>query len=420
MSTHAKYSPSKLPRIIKCPGSVGLTKKLKEQGLIPSKETSSPAAEEGTMLHAVMEEALTKKYLEVSPGQIDKYELTAEHIEACNECLDYIQVLKMNIPDDTEYKEFIETKVTLGGTYLDDRCSELADVYGTVDYMLMYNQKLIVLDWKFGKGIEVWPDSAQTKAYTTAALSVYAQWTDPLVASRETDITIIIGQPRISGEHFKELEVTEEELILWLINILIPALRSINSADPIFSPGDKACMWCPVKHMPHACTARLDMVKEVTSSAFKDFAIDPHKESLDEALELLKKLPVVEKFFKDVLLYTTNRLKQGEKVPGYKMVRGRSTRVFKKLNDKKMPAEFLSWAEDELNRDSADFMITKPMSAPQAEKFLTKRVLKSHPAFYDFIHKPEGKLTLATEDDPREAVDFETTSDAFLSCVKKD
>jgi len=150
------------------------------------------------------------------------------------------------------------------------------------------------------------------------------------------------------------------------------------------------------------------------------FAVDPHKDRLDEALDLLKKLPVVDKFFKDLMLYVTSELKQGKKVPGYKMVRGRSTRTFKALDKNQMPSEFLSWAEDKLHRDPSDFMVTKPMSAPQVEKALTMRVLKSHPEFYDFIHKPEGKLTLATADDPREAVIFETTRDTFLSFVKKD
>lgn len=421
MSTHAKYSPSKLPRIIKCPGSVGLTQELKDQGLIPTKDSSSAAAEEGTMLHAVMEEALTSKCLQVTDDQISKYGLTDEHIEACNECLDYTQVLKMSIPENRKHVELIEAKVTLGGYALESKCTELLDVYGTADYVLMFHDQLVILDWKFGKGIEVFPDSDQLKAYALAALSLYDKWAYPLSSlNNNLSISIIVGQPRISGEHFKSIEVTREDLKQWLSDQLVPSLLSISSKDPIFKPGEKTCMWCPVKHVPYACKTRLDFVKEVTSKAFQAFAVDEYSDSLNEALELFKKKPVVDKFFKDLMLYVTYRIKQGKKVPGFKIVQGRSTRAFKDLDENGLPAAFLSWAEETFNRDLTDFIISKPMSAPQAEKLLTKQVLKNHPAFYDFIHKPEGKHTLVPEDDKREALDFETTIDAFSSYVKKD
>ena len=409
MSKHAKYSPSKLPRIIKCPGSVNLIKELKEKGLIITQNKSNTAAQEGTMLHAVMEEALTRGFLQVSAEQVLKYELTAEHVDACNECLDYIQVLKMSIPEGESYVEYIEEKVSLESYWGHYNCSELTDVYGTVDYALTYKGHLIIIDWKFGKGIEVWPDSAQLKAYALAQLSTI---------NRPNKVTIIVGQPRIPGQHFKVFEIDVKDLWFWCENTLVPALKSINSNNPVFCPGEDTCRWCPVAQVPHACDARFKAVQEVTSAAFNACVQDPFKDNLDQSLELLKKAPIVDKYFKDLKVYVTSRLKQGKEVPGYKMVRGRSTRVFKSLDQNKVPTDFLKWVEEALGYDAAEFFINKPMSAPQAEKFLTKKVLKGHSEFYDFIHKPEGKLTLTTESDPREAVDFKSTSEVFSSFAK--
>jgi len=410
MSKHAKYSPSKLPRIIKCPGSISLTSQLIDEGLISLEQKSSPAAEEGTMLHEVMEKALRKGLIAISPELVLEYELSQEQVSACNMCLDYVQVCKMNIPNDAQCAEFIEAQVSLSPYSIELRCSELDDVYGTADYVLYFDYELIIIDWKFGKGVEVYPDSAQLKAYALACASRYSNF---------SKITIVVGQPAFSdGEGFKILETTKAELISWAKDILVPALINIGSSNPTFRPGLSTCRWCPVTSVPHACTKRLDMVQEVTSKAFSLYSEDKYQDNLELSKDLLAKAPAITKYFKDLKLYITSQIKHGKDIPGYKIVRGRSTRKFIDIDTNGLPTKFLHWAENTLGLDASEFFIAKPMSAPQAEKFITKQVLKSHPEFYDFIFKPEGALTLTTTEDKRDAVDFKTTSEAFASYIK--
>lgn len=421
MEKHAKYSPSKLPRIIKCPGSINLIKSLKEQGLIPKQQASSAAAEEGTMLHKVMEAALKANLTEISAELVLKYKLTEEHIDACNECIDYIFTLKMQIPEGEVFKEYLEVKVSLAKFAHIFSCEELNDVYGTLDYLLIYKDKAIVLDWKFGKGVEVQPDSPQLAAYALAASSLvkdfYRKHTT-IFDEDDLSIDLIIGQPRIQAEHFKVFEANSEELYYWLENTLVPALKNINLESPKFCPEDKTCMWCPVKAVPHACEARFNQVQDIAAKAFLAHT-NPIKDlPTEEALHLLKNEKLITKFFKDLQLYILDQVKHGNKDLGYKMVRGRSTRVFKDYDDKGLPSEFLSWAEKTLGYDATDFMNMKPMSAPQAEKFITTKTLKSHPEFYNYIIKPEGKLTLVPDNDKREAVEFETAETIFAGFAK--
>lgn len=423
MEKHAKYSPSKLPRITKCPGSISLIRQLKNQGLIPEQQASSAAAEEGTMLHKVMEIALRTGLTEVSAELVIEYKLTEEYVNACNECIDYIFMLKMQIPEGEEYKEYIEVKVGLYNFAHVYDCEELDDVYGTLDYVLIRKDKIIVLDWKFGKGIEVWPDSAQLYAYAIATNSLISKFYKELdhLESKPDNLSVdlVIGQPRIQAEHFKVFKTDLKDLYSWLEDTLVPALKNINSSDPKFCPGDDTCMWCPVKAVPHACEARFSQVQDVIAKTFKAH-MNPIKDlPTEEAIELLKSEKLITKFFKDLHTYIFDQVSHGNKDLGYKMVRGRSTRVFKEYDDKGLPSKFLSWAERSLGYDATDFMSMKPMSAPQAEKFITARVLKGHPEFYEYIHKPEGKLTLVPDNDKREAVEFETAETAFAAFVIK-
>ena len=69
---HAKYSPSKLPRIVTCPGSVQLC-----EGLTQSQ---SSYANEGTMLHQVVEDCLEIGELILPGTLINQYDLVPDQV----------------------------------------------------------------------------------------------------------------------------------------------------------------------------------------------------------------------------------------------------------------------------------------------------------------------------------------------------
>ena len=69
---HAKYSASKISRIIRCPGSEDFVRYLIQKKKIPQDETTTEA-DEGSMLHKQMEYILSDQ---PTSGQLD-----AEQVE---------------------------------------------------------------------------------------------------------------------------------------------------------------------------------------------------------------------------------------------------------------------------------------------------------------------------------------------------
>lgn len=386
---HAKFSPSKLPRIIRCPGSVKLT-----EGIY---QASSKYADEGTMLHNITEQALTlgipKLDEDLSKG------LNTEQVDAVNDCIDFTFWLKTR--HDEECYEQLEANVSLAGFADDLNCPLLQDVYGTLDYSLSFPaaRALYIADWKFGKGVEVYPDSEQLKAYGLAALK------NRTVMSNFDKIVLCIGQPRLyMGETFKELETTPSELFSWASKELVPSLANSQSNNPKFSPSKKACMWCEAKM---SCEHRLRAANEAAAEVFAAHAKLPGRVDIEELVKLHRKGKQLKDMLADIEVYLMNRIKKGEEVPGKKLVAGRSNRTWTS------PEAFVRWAQEALDLTENDVtMPGKLMSPSQAEKKFGRKVAKTDD-FLDLIHKPEGKPTLVDDTDKRPALEFQTAEDKF-------
>ena len=169
MSIHSLFSPSQLTRIIKCPGSVSATREA-------VKETTT-YAEEGTKLHAVVEWCLDMNEMKVSQETIEKYKLEPEHIEAIQDVLDWVIALRMKYAGQGSF-EIIEHRVTLAPYSVKTKCDYLSEVHGTLDFSFAApsSGELYIVDWKFGKGVEVFPDTAQLKAYALGHLATLKDW----------------------------------------------------------------------------------------------------------------------------------------------------------------------------------------------------------------------------------------------------
>lgn len=396
MSKHAKYSPSQLPRIVRCPGSIKATENMIQP--------ESVYANEGTMLHEVTEHALLSGQTNLSDTLKDKYKLTTEHIEAVQNCLDYTFTLKTK--HEAEHFQKVETHVTLEGFVDALDCPQLLDVYGTLDYFLSFPsiRRLYIVDWKFGKGIEVFPDSEQLFAYALAALK------NTNVLGRFDTITVCIGQPRLyAGEPFKELDISPMELYNWAKTKLCPALKEACSDTPSFHPSKKACQWCEARRTM-TCKARHRAAQETAVKVFEAYKTIPNEVDLKELVALLKPARDLVKYIKDIESFLVNTLKSGKEVPGYKLVAGRSIRVWKDLDDGR-PEKLLEWAEA-LGIDEFKLSTMKIMSPAQVEKKLGKKFCKVE-GLETLIHKPKGKPTLAAETDKRKALVFKTAEDTF-------
>ncbi len=360
------------------------------------------------MLHKVVEDCLDNNHYEVPTQLCEARKLTQEHVDAVNECLDYVFTLKQKYAttDSTAY-DLIETKVSLGGFAKTSACEALYDVWGTLDYSLVVPEMrcLYVVDWKFGKGIEVFPDSEQTFAYALGKLK------NPAFASQFDKVIIVIGQPRIYSEtHFKTLETTPEDLISWLHTALVPALENALSLQPRFNASKKACQWCLEKA---TCSHRRTKNQNLAKQIFTTYATvtPPGTPNVDEILQLLPRFSELRAYMADIELWIINQLKKGEPIKSYKLVAGRSNRKWK---NEEAAEDYLA----SLGFNRADITIRKFKSPPQVEKLLGKFRAKVQD-FQDLIIKPEGKPTLVKENDKRPALIFKTAEETFIDYAPK-
>ena len=387
MSEHAKYSPSQLHRIIACPGSVNMCKD-------EPNETSN-YAEEGTMLHKVMEDTLRLSYhhYEVCPSLVDKYKLDREQLRACEDALEYLSGVYKEAQLEGFVIAALETKTSLA--YLN-----LKDCYGTADVKISTAKSLHILDWKFGRGIEVSvKDNPQFMAYALGAVKS----TDELMSY--VRIVTHVVQPRLNNMY--EHSYTPEELLLWCEETLRPALEQAENPGPC-TPGLTQCQWCLAKYK---CRARFELAKTTAEKVFAMYK----KPTIDneELAALLADAKFLEKYIAELKTYALDQCIKGEKFPGYKVVCGRTSRSWK---DEKAAREYLMALSDdpEAGFTFEDLFVSKFITPPMAEK-LTKQMKKDE-VFQALVYKSLGKPTLTHESDPRKEykIDAETTFKEYV------
>ena len=393
---HGKFSPSQLPRIVRCPGSVQLCRSIPKRG-------ESEYALEGTMLHEVLEECLIKEEFNLPSTIIAQYSLDQEQKEAVQDCLDWTFTLRMGEAMADDAIESIESTVNLGHYALQYNCPQLEEVYGTLDYSRVAPslRKAWFMDWKFGKGVEVFPDSEQLKAYALGKLKTYE------FAKQFDEIHLCIGQPRLyAGNPFKVEVVTPDELFAWLKERLVPALQDAVTADPSFHATEKGCMWCDAKIV---CETRQQAAMEAAMEVFALHAKLPQVD-VDHVSKVLNILPDLKTYISDIEQYATLHISAGKTLPGWKLVAGRSIR---KWYDEEAAKK---WFEEQYGFSEFDMSEMKFMSPAKAEKKLKKDIGKDSVKDDDFlalIDKPEGKPTLVPVEDRRPALEFQSVEEKF-------
>ena len=173
MSSHSNIGPSSAERWIACPGSVALSAQC-------PRSPSNVYAAEGTVAHGLAEELVTDK--------VDDLELMARigkvvvcdgfDVEITDEMVDGVTLYRDVIHDDqmalmkgarkgAEFHRYAETKIKIG--------SISEDLWGTADYIqFIKGYKLIVYDFKFGRGVVEAAENPQTALYGLGAMETIA------------------------------------------------------------------------------------------------------------------------------------------------------------------------------------------------------------------------------------------------------
>ena len=164
MAGHAELSPSSASRWMQCPGSVALSRGLKD--------SASSHAAEGTAMHSVAELCLTDGSTAASHvGEVfsrDGFDITftADLAEAVQRYVDYVNdVAAANFGE-----LLVEQRLSIS------EITGEADAYGTSDAVILMGDELCIIDLKGGMGVPVdADDNPQLMIYALAALQAFGE-----------------------------------------------------------------------------------------------------------------------------------------------------------------------------------------------------------------------------------------------------
>jgi hypothetical protein len=386
---HSKVGASGITRVIKCAGSNNLSAKLIGEG--KNINRSSPAAAEGTAAHLVLStcledgtDAWEMKDIEITVADWT-FPVDAEMIEGVQESLDWVRArIAKAMKDGFEVHLYVEKGLT---SITDD------EVYGTSDIIIhIVGDRLIIVDFKYGRGVSVEPTSDQNAYYGYLSVENY------LTEGEEIKVVESwIAQPRIPhpGGTIRRHITNVADLTDWWMNTVIPGIMASRDPDALLSVGEH-CRFCNNKgHCPALKREAFNFPVDIDPS----FLTDEEVGQLMDRLDAIKTLaPVIE-------AEAFSRAKSGQRIPGRKVVQKRANRVFKDAMNVKVEGKeemvkvtLLEALADEFGLDD---IYTQPSlkTPPAIEKLDGGKAFAKKWAF-----KPDTGLTLAPSSDKRSEV----------------
>lgn len=401
-AAHSLWSASKFESIMLCPGKIVL-----EEG---KPNSTSKYAAEGTAAHQVLTWALQEerpahayigRVIEADGFIFEVDQDMANHVQVC---VDYANDLK---GDDGTI--FADIRVNYS-SYLDTPEHE---AWGTADVIVARGTELIVVDFKYGMGVEVDAEkNPQMSLYGLGALQAY----HGLVADFET-VRMAISQPRIKSAP-SEWDCSVEDLEAWGRSTARSAVNSCRNAQmsggrvefqTFLRPSEKACKFCRAKATCPALrdevTFNVASITGATADEFPDVIehqVERPTSESDEAwlAACLSQVDLIEDWCKAIRAETERRLLAGAPVPGYKLVQGK--RGARQWTDAKVAEETLKTMRVKLE-DMYDFKLISPTTADKLAKAGTIGP-RQWPKLQGLITQSEGKPHVAPVSDSRPAL----------------
>lgn len=370
---HSVLGASSATRWMNCPASVRLIQQAVE---LRGADILSPgdAAREGTAAHHLAETCLEdgSDAWEYAGEEFEvegvKYEVNEDMTDAVQVYLDHVRGKLERFPD-------CDHRIEMGlSSVLDD------DAFGTSDDVIFVTEgddrRIIITDYKHGRNIVVEPDSTQNKYY--GALAVEGAEFD---VPDDMPVELYIVQPR--APHPKGLVrryvTTAGELTKWFANEVLPAMKATREEDALVQIGDW-CRFCPAKM---DCPGMSEQTESVDINENVETMTD------EDLAAIMKKIPALKKYFEVLEKEAYERAMRGQTISGYKLVRKRANRTWKKDVEDAIKEKFGAEAYSE----------PKLKSPAQVEKLRGGKSFVTKNAY-----TPESGLTLAESSDKREEV----------------
>lgn len=299
MADHAVLSASGSHRWLNCTPSARLE--------LEFENTGSEAAREGTAAHALCEHKLKRALHMRSRHPVSDYD--SDEMEECTDA--YVDFIMEQYE---AAKQVCEDPVILIEQRLDFSCY-VPDGFGTGDCLIISDDRLRIIDFKYGMGVLVEAeDNPQMKLYALGALAVY----DALYDIREVSMTIF--QPR--RENVSTWTIPVEDLKAWAENELKPRAKMAYDGGGEYLPGE----WCTFCRAAVRCRARAE---EKLKLAQTEFRMPPLLTDA-EIEDILAVLPDLTKWANEITAYALDTaLNHGKEWNGFKVVQGRSVRKYR-------------------------------------------------------------------------------------------
>ena len=407
---HALLSASSSKQWLHCPPSVRL-----QEGF-PNE--SSVYAEEGTFCHSVCEYKV-RKYLKERVKRPQSEEFYTEEVDQITDVyyefvISVIEEMKRN---GCEPLVLVEERV--------DYSHIAPSGFGTADMLIVGRDAdgkgvLHIIDFKAGAGIYVEVDhNSQLSLYALGGLHAYGY-----IYPIET-IRMSIVQPRL--DNVNTFECSREELETWGESIK-PIAKMAFEGKGVQNPGEW-CRFCRVKPVCKACAKEaLSLCREefldldagalsedpraspdelsdleapyrvdTTTPVFKQPGLIP----MTKLAEILPTLNRISSWIEAVFAYVTSEaVNHAVPIPGYKVVEGRSKRVF---------TDTKAVVDTAVANGYTDLYKQQLITLTEFEKMMGKK--RFNELLGEYVAKPPGKLALVPESDPRPPVDLNNAPD---------
>lgn len=371
MAKHALLSASGAHRWLECTPSAQLE--------LQFPRSTSEYAEEGTAAHELCE--LTARYW---LGEISEAEYENQRDELAKG--KYYNAEMQECAND--YAKFVAEKTAAARETCEDAFTALEvrvdfskyvkDGFGTGDCIIVSDNVLEIIDFKYGKGVRV--EAAGNPQMKLYALGAYLEYNTLFDID---SVRMTIFQPRLSGVQSSD-EITVKELLEWAEKYVKPRAKLAYKGEGEFAPSEEVCKFCRAKAQ---CKARADKNLKLFDEAPDILLLTP-----EDAGKILEQAGDIQSWLADLESLVSSTLLAGQPVEGWKMVEGRSNRRF--TDELKVVAAMKAAGYDE-----SLLYERKLITLTQMEKDFGKKAVAE--TLGELIVKPQGKPTLAPAKDKR-------------------
>lgn len=268
-------------------------------------------------------------------------------------------------------------------------------IWGTADCLMVKKDKAAIIDYKYGKGVEVDPNDNEQ-------LLTYAACLHKLYGFKLEKVYAFIYQPRVGDSPYAKAVYEKKELDEFCKQLMTIQSNYIKMKDKVIplalcAEGLDHCKFCPAKSK---CP---EFKKEAEKKILvKIDSIEPKIPSVDE-LTLQQKINIfkvkksIEKYLSDVEHSLLVAGMKGEDIGELKIVEGRSIR---------------KWADDEAAAEGLKALGVKDpyrkslITLGEAEKLIPGKKKEVAEKIKPLVTYTTPKKQLALPDDKRAAIGF--------------